>query len=136
MVSVTTVVANIAALRDTPASANGQVVYLAGYAADHDGGEGNFIWNGTTQIDDNDGTVIAPGVATGRWLRDRQRGPVNVLWFGADPTFSKDSTEQLQAAIDAAANAGGATVYLPPGRYKVSRPLVNKIGYRVGIQGA
>jgi Pectate lyase superfamily protein len=53
---------------------------------------------------------------------------INVIVFGADPTGANDSYSAVQAAINAAYahNSGGyspATVYLPPGTYKLSQPL-------------
>ncbi|MGC0252249.1 DUF7594 domain-containing protein [Pseudactinotalea sp. Z1748] len=40
--------------------------------------------------------------------------------FGADPTGVEDSTQAIQAAIDAAGAAGGGTVHLPPGTFRVA----------------
>ncbi|MCY1056708.1 glycosyl hydrolase family 28-related protein [Nannocystis sp. SCPEA4] len=42
---------------------------------------------------------------------------------GADPTGTSDATAALQAAIDAAAQAGGAVVRLPEGLYRVDGQL-------------
>ena len=39
--------------------------------------------------------------------------------FGADRTGARDSTAEIQRAIDACEKAEGGTVYLPGGRYKV-----------------
>lgn len=39
--------------------------------------------------------------------------------YSADPAGSLKSTSALQAAIDAAAEAGGGTVIIPPGRYVI-----------------
>lgn len=48
-------------------------------------------------------------------------GPVfDVTTFGADPTGGKDSTEAIQAAIDAAAANGSGVVYLPSGTFRVA----------------
>lgn len=44
----------------------------------------------------------------------------NVKDYGAVGNSRADDTQALQAAIDAAAAAGGGTVYIPDGRYKVS----------------
>jgi len=46
-------------------------------------------------------------------------GARSVLDFGADPTASADSTDAIQAAID----AGEGIVYLPEGRYRVDGRL-------------
>jgi hypothetical protein len=40
--------------------------------------------------------------------------------FGADPTDGADATAAIQAAIDAAAAAGGGVVFLPAGTYHVA----------------
>lgn len=67
---------------------------------------------------------------------------VNVLDFGADPTGVADSTTAIQAAIDSLAptssaitpaNAGGGTVYLPAGKYRITDTLL--IGYGITLQG-
>jgi|LSQX01.1.fsa_nt_gb hypothetical protein len=42
--------------------------------------------------------------------------------YFADSSGQADATEAIQAAIDAVGKAGGGTVYLPPGIYKVSAP--------------
>jgi hypothetical protein len=48
-------------------------------------------------------------------------GPVfNVSNYGADASGATDSTAAIQAAIDAAAAAGGGVVYLPPGEFRVA----------------
>lgn len=44
---------------------------------------------------------------------------ISVLDYGAEPNGSTKSTKGLQAAIDAAAAAGGGTVLVPPGRYVI-----------------
>lgn len=49
---------------------------------------------------------------------------VNVLAFGADPTGVKDSTQAIQLAIAVVAAAGGGTVEVPAGTYKISSTLV------------
>ena len=43
----------------------------------------------------------------------------NVLDYGADNTGANDATTAIQNAINAVQNAGGGTVYLPSGTYKV-----------------
>ncbi len=48
-------------------------------------------------------------------------GPVfDVTDYGADPTGGTDSTAAIQAAINAAASAGGGVVYLPAGEFRVA----------------
>jgi hypothetical protein len=47
-----------------------------------------------------------------------------VAGYGADPTGAADSTAAIQAAIDAAAGAGGGTVVVPAGDYRVDGLLL------------
>jgi hypothetical protein len=54
---------------------------------------------------------------------------------GADASGMTDSTAALQAALDAAAQAGGAIVSLPPGLYRVDGKLT-VAGSRVVVRGA
>ncbi len=50
-------------------------------------------------------------------------GPVfDVTDYGADPSGVEDSTTAIQAAINAAATAGGGVAKLPAGTFKVSLP--------------
>lgn len=43
--------------------------------------------------------------------------------YGVDSTGTADSTESIQNAIDDCAAAGGGTVFLPAGRYRVTGPV-------------
>lgn len=60
---------------------------------------------------------------------------VSVVDAGADPTGVTDSTAIINAAIHATHTAGGGTVYLPAGHYKVSEPFIELLG-GVHLQGA
>lgn len=71
-----------------------------------------------------------------------QGAVVNVLDFGADPTGVADSTAAIQAAINSLAptssavtpaNAGGGTVYIPAGRFRITDTLL--IGYGITLMG-
>ncbi len=54
------------------------------------------------------------------------RNVVNaVARYGADPTGVSDSTRAIQTALDAAGNAGGGVVLLPPGTYRISLPTAD-----------
>lgn len=48
---------------------------------------------------------------------------INIMDFGCDPTGVADSTDCIQAAIDAAYAANLTTTYCPPGIYKITRSL-------------
>ncbi len=71
-----------------------------------------------------------------------QGAVVNVLDFGADPTGVADSTTAIQAAINSLAptssavspaNAGGGTVYIPAGKFRITDTLL--IGYGITLMG-
>ena len=42
---------------------------------------------------------------------------------GADPTGQRDSAAVMQKALDELNRAGGGTLYLPPGKYRLEKPL-------------
>ncbi|WP_230845862.1 glycosyl hydrolase family 28-related protein [Yersinia intermedia] len=48
--------------------------------------------------------------------------------FNADPTFTTDSYAAIQGAIDHAVESGASVVWLPTGRYKVSKGIVIPAG--------
>lgn len=60
---------------------------------------------------------------------------VDVVAAGADPTGAVDSTAAINQAIRRVHEAGGGTVHLPAGSYKVSAPFVELLG-GVHLQGA
>ena len=59
----------------------------------------------------------------------------NVKDYGADSTGTNDSTAAIQSAINAVQNAGGGTVYLPLGTYKV-KPSANENASALKITGS
>ena len=72
------------------------------------------------------------------------KGPVTDVTkppFSADPSGEKDSTAGIQAALDAAAKAGGGVVFLPEGTYRLcpvagSKVLLKIRGDNVVLRGA
>lgn len=60
---------------------------------------------------------------------------VDVVAAGADPTGAADSTAAINQAIRRVHEAGGGTVHLPAGVYKVSAPFIELLG-GVHLQGA
>lgn len=70
---------------------------------------------------------IATGSSTGRYLPDRLRDVINVKDWGATGNGVTDDSTAIQAAIEYARTYGtirGATVFAPPGIYKIVTPLV------------
>lgn len=60
---------------------------------------------------------------------------VDAVAAGADPTGAVDSTAAINQAIRRVHEAGGGTVHLPAGSYKVSAPFIELLG-GVHLQGA
>ncbi|MDF2724100.1 MAG: hypothetical protein K0Q59_3775 [Paenibacillus sp.] len=123
-----TVAATIAELRADTAPVSPVGLY---YVTD-DGRQGEFALDAsdTTALDDN-GTVFV-SVSGKRYKRTTGRVPANVFnvrWFGAKGDSSTDDSSAFQAAIDKAQNQydidkTGVTIYVPPGKYKVTGLLV------------
>ncbi|MCP3709721.1 glycoside hydrolase family 55 protein [Paraburkholderia sp. CNPSo 3274] len=63
-----------------------------------------------------------------RTVQSRLQDFVTVKDFGATGNGSTDDTAAIQAAITAVGNAGGGTVYFPPGTYKISSLTVPTTG--------
>jgi len=109
-------VASIAALKALTPSA-GDAVNTLGYYAAGDGGGGTFYYDAAASTADNGGTIIAPTVGAGRWLR-AYSGPVNVRWFGAKGDGATDDTAAIQAALNT-----GLLTHVPAGSYIISQAL-------------
>ena len=110
-------VPSLAELRQVmPGSAS--AVMVLGHTQPGDGGAGVFYWNSTSRKVDDDGSVVAGDEPVGRWER-AVTGCWDIRAFGA--TSGRDATAAIQRALDAA--AGGGSVYVPRGAFRVSRPL-------------
>lgn len=134
-------VTTIALLRSytvTPSIPNGAAVQVTGYYAPNDGGGGVYVWNSTSTATDNGGNVIQPtGVSTGRWIL-QYSGALNVRSFGAKGDSQADDTSAIQTAINYVQTAGGGTIFIPAGTYKLTATIsitanrVRLIGEQVG----
>ena len=71
------------------------------------------------------GTVMVPagGEGSRAWVRFSS-APVDVRWFGADPMGTRDSTNQIQRALD----TSPAVLFFPAGIYNLSSPVAMKNG--------
>ncbi len=89
----------VAALKAISVSglSTGYLVNLQNNATANDGGGGPFYYSSVSAVADNGGTVIAPTVGTGRWLRIYSPAVINSSWFGGD----------LSACYTALPSAGG-----------------------------
>lgn len=118
-------IATIAALRANTTALT--QIYVQGYYADGDGGEGPFWYNAAdTSSADNHGTIIVD--ASGRrWYRDTGALPLSIRWFGAHGNGSTDDTAAIQATVNV-----GAAWYVPPGTYpftSVTIPLITNFDF-------
>lgn len=60
--------------------------------------------------------------------------PINVRWFGADPTGAVDATADIQEALNYAATfSTGRAVYIPRGIYQITNSLI--IGSNTRVYG-
>ncbi|HYO82892.1 MAG TPA: glycosyl hydrolase family 28-related protein [Bryobacteraceae bacterium] len=103
-----------------------RVAIVGGYNWIGDGGGGVFFWDPSTTAGENYGTTIVPtNSPRGRWLRSYS-GPLDVRYFGAKGQGNRAQTDQvnINLAIAAAAAQGGGEVYVPPGAYMTTGPIV------------
>ena len=71
----------------------------------------------------------------GRFL-DEGGAVYNVLAYGAKGDGKSDDARAIQAAINAAASAGGGVVYFPAGAYLLNATVHVKRAYKVSLTGA
>lgn len=106
------------------------------------GREGVFVWktgnfSAEITLDTLEGLYVkADAIAStaGAWVRSRENGVVNVLWFGADPTFVADSSPAIKAARDMLqtdSDYRGGTLLIPKGNYKCNS-TIEFTSYAVG----
>lgn len=125
---ILTSVASMAEI-DTEGLADGAFVVVTGYYAEGDGGGGDFYYDADSSATANGGTIIAPDVGDGRWIRVYS-GPINIRWFGALGDGTGNDGEFIQNAADFLAPTGGE-IYFPTGRYRstvsISLPVTGQI---------
>lgn len=119
-------VTNIAELR-TADKTKTQFLFAKGYYTAGDGGGGFYRYDSTdTTTADNGGTVIV-STDGGRWKLILFSNTVSVKQFGAKGDVGTDDTAAIQAAIDNVPgylNTNGATIWFPPGSYRIEGQLV------------
>jgi len=88
---------------------------------------GTILNDFLNQGHNSDGTIIASAI-------DGSSGVYNVKRYGAIGNGVSNDTTAIQSAIIACAAAGGGTVYLPPGDYKLGAQL--NLAAKVVLAGA
>lgn len=79
---------------------------------------GFAVYDGTWSIYDGNGMLQSGSTYSVPWY--------DVTRYGADPTFTNDSTGAIQAATAAVGGAGArGIVYFPPGAYMLSAPITS-----------
>ena len=95
---------------------DGFIVYVAGYYASNDGGQGTFVWDSAASEADNGITIFAvSGVLAGRWKRQFV-GAIHTRWGGAYGDNIHDDYQAIQNCIDLASHQG--CVCIDPGTYR------------------
>lgn len=118
---------SIAQLRATTIPPSTNTVYVAGYSTLGDGGQGIFEYNSTSSAADNGGTIIAPTVGSGRWIRSLPlSNTFAVEWFGANVS-NVDNTSAIQSAVNAIPSGGSllfqSAGYNDTGTVTISNPI-------------
>lgn len=128
----------VAALKALAVSlyASGEAILLRGYYAAGDGGGGLFRYDSASAVADNGGTVIAPTLGAGRWVR-LVTDAINVRQFGAKADGATDDGAAFRAAILYLGLLGGGTLKALPGStYKISTAVPICDGVLLDLQGS
>lgn len=114
-------ITNIASLR---ASLSGSpVVFVEGYYAGADGGEGMFWLNpNDTTSADNGGTIIIDTLSN-RYYRETGGMPYSVKWFGAKGDGVHDDTANVQQTLTSAIALNSGSAYAPGGSYLLTATI-------------
>jgi hypothetical protein len=108
-------------------------LYLRGYYATGDGGEGLFEYDSSdTTSTDNGGTILVDA-SDRRWKRQVAGGPLHVRWFGAKGDGSTNDYTAINNAIVASRNN---KLYFSPGTYITETQFTLDVGYNYHFEGA
>lgn len=139
---------------------DGSVANVGGFWNQFDGGGGIFVFDSTITLDPSnlgydtlyDGMIVKPSSGSGRWIRQWDRGKLNIKWFGAKPNNGKNCTNALNVALfyaqfdytssgseidlftDLFYTNSGKTIFIPTGRYYFNSQ-VNEITSGVVLEG-
>lgn len=132
-------VATIASLKAATVTniPNGTQVYVSGYYATGDGGEGFFTYNSASSATADNGVVVAPNSGSGRWIRNVQSQDANPRWWGAKGDGVTTDTTAIQAGINYVNSLGSGVLKFNAGTYLCNVILkqgVQLIGF-AGVTG-
>lgn len=129
-------VTDIGSLIDLPAGQYG-AAYVFGYFSPNDGGQGWFIWEGSSSAASDGGAIIAPAgaPALGRWKRVFSTSEASVAHWGATPTAPGSVNFALESAMDYV-NASGSlkTLIVPTGELTINANVTFVGDYRLELQ--
>ncbi|MEN3161999.1 glycosyl hydrolase family 28-related protein [Tistrella mobilis] len=130
-----------------------KTILCLGYHQTGDGSGGTFRYDPTSTMEADQGLAFQPAFGPGRWLRVVESAePLSVKWWGAKGDNSRDDSDSIQAALNAARRFDAVddqmnppadpppthpgrkdlvTVHFPPGTYKVTKTLFINRGMRV-----
>lgn len=114
---------------DLGAGREGDLVDMKYHTTDGDGGGGFFRFVNDASLSADNGLTFDSGRTDYYFVRVRDRGPINVRWFGAQADWNgstgTDDAAAVQAALDAlAVEANGTTdLYIPAGKYRIATEL-------------
>lgn len=109
---------------------------VGGYYDLGDGGGGTFFYDSASVLSANGGTVIAPSVGDGRWLR-AETDTYNVKWFGAVGNGTDNDYLEIAAAANTLIGNGGGGLYFPAGTYRITAQITiaNNSNVNISIYG-
>ncbi|VXC68344.1 hypothetical protein PSEUDO8Z_160170 [Pseudomonas sp. 8Z] len=130
---------DVSVARAVPGRYDGDTAMLASYSVNTYGvGGGQLVWDATSNIGDNNGTVFqVTGVPVGRWVRLYRDHFIDGEQFGIVAN-GQDYANALEDAVGeaslAVSGAQGMRINLPRGKIGISRKIVQP--NRVAIHGA
>lgn len=113
---------SIAAMKALTKQTNGSTVYVSGYYAVGDGGEGSFSFATTCPNTPDNGVYITPTAGgSGCWVRNTYSTQPNIRWWGAvcngtgAPITGTDDSGAFNSAVTWATAQHGAHIGMPRG---------------------
>lgn len=112
------------------------LVYVGSRTADGDGGDGFWRFDSASSATANGGTILAPDVGTGRWIR-QTGGEYHVDWFGAGSGDASAQTAAVKRLRDLLNDSVvlNAEIQWGPRNYQINE-LIAFEGDQISMKGA